>query len=191
VIWCLNSKNNYLYTGIDNPIQLNYKSIHNIHLETNNGIIFTDSLQLITIPVRSGKSRFLLYEISGTDTNLIGYRYITVKNVPEASLKVDSLLIKDGDTVSKNILFNCDSLELHFTSDIKSSKNWFRIYQFSVGYNYGGFYVSHINKSNQLQPETYNLIERIEPGKELSIKLFVESGGLIRKELPVFRIKVY
>ena len=194
VIQCVNSKNNHLYAGIDNPIIINYKPINTIDtffIETNNGILFRDSLDLITIPSRGGKSRFLFYDVINNDTTLAGYKYMSVENIPEPSLKIDSVIIRGEGIVSKNLLHKCDSLQIYFTSDIEDSKNWYRVYQFSVGYSYGGYYVSFLNKSNMFLKGTLSLIDRIEPGKEISIKVFVESQGYIRKELPIYRIKVY
>jgi len=194
-IICHTSKHGYLYLGIDNYVSLhteNLPSADEYMLEANNGTIIPDSNELyLIIPERQGKVRMLLYKISETDTVLIGYQYFTVKMVPDPRLTLNRMPISTPTTLPKKLLMSCDSLGIFVSNDIPGSENWFKITEFTFGYNYGGYYISHKNISNKFTAETRHIIDLTGPDREVSIRPKVESEGNVKLELPIYRIKIY
>jgi hypothetical protein len=194
VLIAIDSRNNILYTGIDNRIITDYSRFEEnceYTLKVNNGIVFSDSIYYISVPDRPGDARFLVLGIRDNDTALIGYRYFEVRNVPEPLLAVDTLRLKEEDVISKNHLLNCDSLNIFISDDIIGSESWFKIVKFTLGYVYGGYYVEHVNNTNKLSRETKQIIYTIGPTKEIIIKPVVKGEGKLIKELPIFRLTLY
>jgi hypothetical protein len=194
ILTAVNSRNNILYAGIDNEICVDYSGLGDdieYVLTVNNGIVFPESPDYIAIPDRSGKARFLVFGIKGTDTTLIGYRYFQVENIPEPLLVIDSLMVKENDMVSKQHFLNSDSLGIFISDDIVGAEDWFKIIKFTLGYVYGGYYVEHTNNTNKISRETKQIIYTIGPSKEIIIKPTVEGEGNLIKDLPIFRLTLY
>jgi hypothetical protein len=190
----VNSKEGNLYTGIDNPVKVCLKNGENIEdyiLEVTNGTVFYDSLQFITIPVRSGISRLILSKIEGTDTILKGHRFYQVRNVPDPLLRIDTSCFGEVSNIFKQQLLHADSLSIFFSSDITGSESWFRIKEFSIGYIFGGFYRSYSFKGSEITDTAKIIISRIGPGKVVVFKVIAESEGKVLKELPVYRLKLF
>jgi hypothetical protein len=68
---------------------------------------------------------------------------------------------------------------------------WLRITEFTLGYNYGGFHVSYLNPSNFISLETKEIINRLGPEHEISIRVKVEAEEKLMIELPIYRITLY
>ncbi|NJK85826.1 MAG: hypothetical protein HC906_07535 [Bacteroidales bacterium] len=194
VLYCLSSKSNHLYEGIDNVIELIIDGKTNPEdyiLSTNNGIVFRDSLDFITIPRRIGKSRLIVSQLNGNDTLTLGFSYFNVKRVPDPMLRLDTLSFNEIDTVLKKSIIQADSLTIYFGSDIIGSENWFKIVRYNIGYFYGGFYKSFNYTGNLLNNELKYLISSLGPGKDITITIWAEGEGMLIKELPIFRWIVY
>jgi hypothetical protein len=190
----VNSKNGILYAGIDNPVEIRMKDDEHIEdfiLDVTNGIAFCDSLQFITIPVRSGISRLILSKVEGTDTILKGHRFFQVRSVPDPLLKIDTSCFGEESIIYKHQLLQADSISIYFSKDIAGSENWFRVKEYSLGYIFGGFYRSYSFKGNKISNATKIIINRISPGKVIVFKIFAESEGKVQKELPVYRLKMF
>lgn len=194
VLVAIDSRNNILYSGIDNRLITDYSKFDETYeyiLQVNNGIVFPDSNCYISIPDRPGDARFLVLGLMDNDTVLIGYRYFEVRNVPDPLLAIDTLRLQEEDVISKNHFLNSDSLYIFISDDIIGSGNWFRIIKFTLGYLYGGYYVEHTNNTNIISRETKQIIYAIGPTKEIIIKPVVEGEGKLIKELPIFRLTLY
>ncbi len=190
----LNSKKGLFYAGIDNPLRIilpdSIRS-NGIHVISSNGLLIKDKDHYNLIPDRPGKVRLSVCLISPKDTLPLGYKYFTVKNIPQPRLKINNRVLPENGPVYKSELLNCDSLSIYIDDDIAGSEEWYRIKDFSVGYYYGGFYISHLNKSNQFNNKVRQMINIISPGKEIIIRTTVESKGNIKKELPIYRLSIY
>ncbi|MBA7528539.1 hypothetical protein ES705_20726 [subsurface metagenome] len=191
----LSSKSGYLYSGIDNFIKVRshyVKTSDTILFKSTNGDVLHDSGQVyLLIPERPGKVRLTLYAKSDYDTIIIGYKHFIVKRIPKPQLVVNNTIIQTSDTLMKNTLLTCDSLKVFFSDDIIGSDKWLKIKEFSLGYNYGGFHVSHFNPSNKFTEETKHIIRYLGPDRVISIRLTVESEGMITRQLPIYRITIY
>jgi hypothetical protein len=191
----LTSKKGYLYNGIDNLLMVDpllYIGADTLLIAVNNGLIVNDSSsRYLCIPSQIGTMWITLSSVKGSDTTLLGYKYFPVINIPEPLLTLDGRPIETPAYVSKNELLDCDSLGVHFSDDIAGSELWMVVTEFSLGYSYGGFYVSHANPSGQFTSETREIINRLGPDREISIRATVKSTGTILKQLPIYRIRIY
>jgi hypothetical protein len=191
----LSSAKGVLYSGIDNFIKVNPDLISDydtIYIESNNGKVASDSNDLVLIiPNRPGKVRLTLSGIKFNDTTEIGYKYFTVYGIPQPMLTINNIPVNTPCTIPRKAMIECDSLGIFFSNDIAGSENWLKISKFVLGYNYGGFYISHINQGNILSNETKNILNTIGPDREISIRLTTISEGMVFKELPIYRITVY
>ena len=144
----------------------------------------------VVIPAKSGRIRLTVFS-THNDTVVIGYEYLQVKQVPEPKLMLNNYKIDARAQLPKSLLMNCDSLSVYFTDDLPGSQLWLRITEFTLGYNYGGFHVSYPNPSNHILFETKEIINRLGPEHEISIRVKASSEGEITKELPIYRIILY
>jgi GldM C-terminal domain len=191
----LSSSKGLLYVGIDNLLKIDnsiIKDFDTINIESNNGSIVPDSNHLILIvPDRPGKVRLNLTGIRNKDSTEIGYKYFNVIGIPDPMLMINNIPINTPCTIPRKVVLSCDSLGIYFSDDIAGSDKWMKISKFILGYNYGGFYISHLNPTNILTNETKQILQKIGPDREISILLTTESEGMVYKELPIYRITIY
>jgi hypothetical protein len=191
----LSSIGGNLYSGIDNYLTISSDILINsdtIHITSTNGEVFADSGRTyLLIPKRPGKVRLTFYSVNGTDTSVIGYKHFTVKKVPDPQLVINNSIVHTSDTIMKRSFLESDSLFVYISNDIVGSENWLTVSEFVIGYNYGGFHVSHKNPSGRILSETKRIITYIAPDREISIKLTVKAEGKVFTQLPIYRITVY
>jgi len=191
----LTSVNGNLYSGIDNYFCIDnatFFQCDTLLLSATNSFISCDTIgRYLIIPEQAGDTRLTILCIKSGDTLLLGYKFITVHNLPEPCLALNNLPISNLTSISKSSLLESDSIGIYLSDDIIGSESWFRIIDFTIGYNYGGFHVSHLNISNKLSQQTKELINRLGPDHEICIRINAESVGEIRKRLPIYRIKLY
>jgi hypothetical protein len=191
----ITSSKDILYNGIDNRLRLDQKVFYGFDtllLHSNNGSILIDTLNTyLCYPEKVGSLWLTVYSILNNDTAMLGFKYFLVENIPEPLLTLNNRPIKTPITLPKSTLISCDSLGVFFSEDLKGSENWMTITEFSLGYSYGGYYVSHNNPSNKLSKSTKDIISKLGPEKELSIRPVVRSEGKVMKQLPIYRITIY
>jgi hypothetical protein len=191
----LTSKKGILYNGIDNVLSIDSSFFVNsdtLLVQTNNGVIVNDTCnRYLCIPRKIGTMWLTVYSVIKTDTLMLGFKYFSVQNIPDPLLTLNTRPISTPAKVSKNELMNCDSIGVYFTDDIEGSEKWMSVVDFSLGYSYGGFYVSHLNPSNKFTIETKAIINQMGPDKEISIRPTVRSEGKILRSLPIYKIRIY
>jgi len=185
----------YLYSGIDNFLKIDpslHKDYDTIIINSNNGKIFSDTNNLfLIIPDRPGKVRLTLTGIYKRDSVAVGYYYFKVYGIPEPKLTLNNIPIETPCSIPKKALMDCDSLGVFFSKDIIGSENWVKVSKFTLGYNYGGFYISHLNPSNRLTLSTKQILNQLGPDREIMIRPTIESEGNVIKDLPIYKITIY
>jgi hypothetical protein len=185
----------YLYSGIDNFLKIDPsldKEYDTIIINSNNGKIFSDTNNLyLIIPDRPGKVRLTLTGINKIDSVALGYYYFKVYGIPEPKLTLNNIPIETPCSIPKKALMDCDSLGVFFSKDIIGSENWVKVSKFTLGYNYGGFYISHLNPSNRLTLRTKQILNQIGPDREIMIRPTIESEGRVIQDLPIYKITIY
>jgi hypothetical protein len=192
---CISTRSGDLYSGIDNYVKIKESirnEYHNLILKISNGIVQKDTNELfLVIPVRPGRARLTIFNLENEDTLAIGYNYIEVRGVPDPKLMLNNYKINATALLPKSLLMGCDSLSIFFSDDLPGSEMWLRITEFTLGYNYGGFHVSYLNPSNFISLETKEIINRLGPEHEISIRVKVEAEEKLMIELPIYRITLY
>jgi GldM C-terminal domain len=195
VISALSSRNNILYRGIDNYLQISplFQSKYDtLIVKCNNGSVFFEKENvLFVMPERLGKVRLMIYGITGKDTVSLGYTYFEVKAVPEPCLTINNTPLSTHCTMPKKILQNCDSLGIYFSKDIVGSENWLKVTGFILVYNYGGFRISYNNPSKIFSKAIKQILNHLGPDREIGILPIVEGEGSLTKKLPIYRITIY
>ncbi len=192
---CLTSIKGYLYSGIDNYLQINFSRIPDcdtLFLNTSSGTIISDTIdRYLIIPERPGNIRLTVQCLKNTDTLNLGYKYYIVHSLPDPCIILNNQPVCTPSSVNKNIFLATDSISVFFSDDIIGSDSWLKITDFTIGYTYGGFVVSHLNATNKISQKTREIIYRLGPDHEVSIRFNVESEGKIRKQLPIYRLRLY
>jgi hypothetical protein len=188
------SRGDFLYVGMDNIIKIYYSNPEDVleyFITANNGILVRDSLDFLSIPVRKGRARFLLYKKDGSDSILLGYKFFFVKNIPKPMLTFDTVKVKERDMISKRHLLDTKKLNIFVSDDIIGSERWFKVVKYTFGYEYGGYYVEHTINSGELALKTKQIINTLGPSREIIIKPVVENVGELMLELPIYRLTLY
>jgi len=192
-IYSINSLSNTLYLGIDNELHIPDSLVYDssFFFTTDNGIVFRDSTIVNIIPRRLPDAFLNIYKKMDYDTVEIAKFRFFVKYVPKPCIIINSKCIRDIDGLDRYEFINNPKLEIFISDDIVGAQDWIRIKRFSLGYVYGSVYKSYETEGNILSEEMKNVLLRINPGEEISIKVSIESLGNMTKYLPVFKFIVY
>lgn len=192
-IYSETSLSNTLYLGIDNRIGVNKRLLDqhdSIILKTNNGKILYDSTYFI-LPRRVGRLRIEAYAQNGTSLDTLGYYNFKVENLPTPRIAFDNHLLSDTLMVSVESFLRVDSLYIVVSEDIPESRNWIRIREFSLGYNYGGYFIGKTSGSNAVSYEMKELVLKEGAGRYFSIKVITQSDGSLLHTKPIYRVMFY
>jgi hypothetical protein len=98
-----NIKENRLYLGIDNPLEVVVENLkcNSILIKTDNGKIEGESCKYRIAPAKIGRANISVYKLKGKDTTLIVTKEFRVKNIPKPTAKIAG---KSFGTIKKNLL---------------------------------------------------------------------------------------
>lgn len=189
------SKNNYLYAGIDNTLKITFPDENSKKLQlywgVNNGQIFRTGDLYLTIPRKAGWSFVTTYCITeNNDTLVLGKKQFIVKNIPAPTLLIGNTHLCENCTVDRKAFYTGDTLKIFFTDDYAESNQWVSITNFSVGYSYGGMYLSVNNEGSVLLPHTVNFIQKLKPGQQTVIKVIATTPTRMLRQMPLTRFSV-
>ena len=179
--------------GIDNRIGVNRNLLNlqdSLILKTNNGKILFDSTYFI-LPRREGKLRIEVYMQHGTSIDTLGYYNFNVKNLPNPRIAFDEQLLSDTLMVSVQSFLRVDSIYIVVTDDIPESREWIRIKEFSLGYNYGGYFIGETCSGNAISNEMKKLVFQEGAGRYFSIKVITQSDASLLHTKPIYRVMFY
>ena len=187
------SVSNVLYSGIDNRLILNTSVINNydtVFLKCNNGIVLFDSTYF-TIPHRPGNLRIELHGLRNNVIDTIGYFNFKVLRLPAPKIAFGNVIIKDNMKISLDAFIKSDSLYIIVTEDIPDSKNWIQIKEFSIGYNYGGYFIGASSNSNFITQEMKHLAINKGAGRWFSVKVITQSATSLLLTNPIYKVFFY
>ena len=189
------SVSDLLYSGIDNNLVIQYPDEKTkqfkICFSTQNGKVFETDDGVITIPRSTGKSYFITRLVTPkNDTLFIGRKEFTVVNVPLPTLKIGKFFIREQSYVDRRVFMGNDSLKLFFTDDIPESSNWYQIKFFTIEYSNGGIFNTIDNDGCSITESAKEIIKRLQPGKEMVIKVITITPTQLTKYLPMIRFRL-
>ncbi len=192
-LFAINSKNDILYLGIDNPLYLECRLKYDTSyvFTTNNGEILTDNDQLIILPIKKPDAYVYIYRIIENDTIIVDQKRFFISYVPKPCVIIANQCIINNTVVEKKLILSNPFLKIHISDDIKDSDSWIKIKRFSMGYKSGSIYRSFENTGNQLSDEMILVLEKIKSGQKVDFKITIESQGNLIRYLPIYSITVF
>lgn len=195
-IECVNSKNNYLYAGVDNEIKIsviNETDYERFLITTSNGEIYKDTTNYNCIPRRSGRAKISVKGIKSTsDTINILTKNFLVYTIPPVKLTIGGKTVDELARIEKRFLLENDVFGIHLSDDIINCNGWVNIEKVTMGYlSRGGFYERNEFAGNKLPEELKKIIASLPSGKELSFEVRLSFTGNVQKNLPVFVTRIY
>lgn len=195
IVECVNSKNNYLYAGVDNEIKISIDDVSKydkLLVLISNGVIYKDSVNYNCIPRRSGRAKLNVQGINGSDTTNILSQNFLVYTIPPVKLTIGGKTVDELPQIRKEFLLQNDEFGLHISDDIINCEEWINIEKVIMGYmRRGGFYERSEFKGNKLPEEFKQKILLIPSGKQLSFEVRLSFTGNVQKNLPIFSTIVY
>lgn len=192
-LYSTTSNSNILYIGIDNNLSLGSQLNSlgdSLILKTNNGRIFFDSIYTV-IPHRKGNLRIEVHLLTSEGVDTLGYLNFKSRPLPKPQIVLGNAVLKDSTYISVQNFTQNDSIGIILSTDIPASRNWFLINEFSLGYNYGGYFIGETSGSNKITNEMKSLVLRKGAGRMFSIKIITQSTTSLLHTNPVFRVFFY
>ncbi|MFW6326952.1 MAG: hypothetical protein ACOC2F_01425 [Bacteroidota bacterium] len=188
----LNSKKEMLYMGVDNYIYLT-PLLDSIYITTTNGLIYPADSMFNIIPERSGRARLDVYSLKNqyADTVLLRSFNFLVYSLPPAKLRIGDMVITRQTELKKDFILENNEFSVYLNDDIISSHEWMVVERITLGYRKGGYFIRVNSEGNKLDDKALEEIQHIRPGQEISIHVRVKCQGDIRKNIPVYRTRLY
>jgi len=162
------TKMNVFYLGVDNPIEISVPGVpaDKVFPSINNGTIVKDGKGFVVRPARSGTAEVsVMAEIEKT-RKLMGTKQFRVKIVPDPVAKVAG--IKGSGGIEKAVLLAQAGVVAemeNFDFDLT-----FKVVEFKVSVNIGGFSNDKVSKSNRFTEEQFSLIRQASRGQKVYIE---------------------
>jgi hypothetical protein len=191
-IFSLTSISNKLYLGIDNYIFIDSSrySDSNFLYTIDNGHLLKDSFLLIAIPHRLPVAQITCFRMSDSDTLVHKTFRLPVHYAPQPIVMVGNEKINNNAAINKNLLLQNKGLDIYISNDIVGAEKWFSVNRFSIGYVFGGVYKTFDSDGAYFSNEMKHLISKMPPGSPFRMKVYLESNGLIQKELPIYNLTI-
>jgi hypothetical protein len=192
-IYSITSKSNVLYAGIDNQLLINDTLLYQfdtVLLKCNNGIILYDSLYIV-IPRKPGNLRIEVHAEKNGKTDTLGFSNFRVFSLPAPIIAFDTIALHENMKMSREDFIQADSLYILISEDIPDSKNWIQIREFSIGFNYSGYFIEASSKDSSINQEMKKLVLAYGNWRWFSIKLITQSGTSLMLTNPMFKVFFY
>jgi gliding motility-associated protein GldM len=171
------TKMNVFYTGVDNPVDISVPGVPSdkVFPSINNGSIKpVGKGSYIVNPVRIGKLGAQVTVMAEIDKKkrVIGVKDFNVKMVPDPVAKVNG--IKNSGNIEKSLLLAQVGVVAemeNFDFDLS-----FKVIEFNVSVNVGGFSNDKPSKSNRFTPEQMALIKQVQKGQKVYIEAIKAVG---------------
>lgn len=192
-IFTINSKSNTIYLGIDNYIYIpdNVIADSTYIVNTDNGIIYKDSLHYNLIPSRLPVAHISIYKLNIKDTILIRNEKFIVRYTPKPCIYIGNKCLNNISGIDKYFLIDNPELKIFVSNDIIGAENWLKIKRFSLGFVYGSVYKSYESENNQMTKEMISTIKNFKPGQKITIKVTLESNSNLTVFLPIYSLTIY
>jgi hypothetical protein len=190
------SQNDIIYLGIENlitidcPVEAAQKM--KLFVCTQNGAIEKKDENYWMIPKKTGKTAISVHWItSDNDTILLRKKYFDVQRLPDPILKIGNTIINNEGRIGKGCFTPGDSLKLYYTNDLAINEKIGTVKYFTIGYSYGGVYMSNDNDGAVISNPNVQFIKKIAPGKEVIIRVMSASQPKCITQLPMIRFFLY
>ncbi|HOT14459.1 MAG TPA: gliding motility protein GldM [Bacteroidales bacterium] len=162
------TKMNVFYLGVDNPVEISVPGVEaeKIFPSISNGTITKSGKSFIVRPSKSGIAQINILAEIDKQKKQMGAKEFRVKIVPDPVAKVAG--IKGSGVIDKNVLLAQSGIVAemeNFDFDLQ-----FKVTEFKVSVNVGGFSNDKTSKSNKFTPEQFNLIKGANRGQKVYIE---------------------
>jgi gliding motility-associated protein GldM len=162
------TKMNVFYLGVDNPVEISVPSVgaDKVFPNINNGSIVKEGKGYIVRPSKAGTAQInVLVEIAKVKKSM-GAKDFRVKILPNPTAKVAGR--SEGGGIERNLLLAQTGVIAELEGvDFEAP---FKVIEFTVSTNVGGFSVDKIIKSNRFSQEQFNLIKQANKGQKVYIE---------------------
>ncbi len=158
------TKMNVFYRGVDNPIEVASSgfSSDKISISLSNGTYKKIGNGYSVLPVKLGNAIVsVMVDVDGKKREM-GHKEFRVKDLPDPVAKVGG---KKAGTIGKGLL----ALQSRITAELEGSEFEynFKVLEFTVSANQGGFTFEKYSKSELITPEQVNLIKNASIGQKV------------------------
>ena len=183
---------NVIYAGIDNKIIFRKECFEDeyISLSSENASIVSEDTSFI-IRVDKAAAPEVTLILSNRDFKHQVCKRFGIKGLPVPHVFIGHTNISETQVLQKADIQSADSTYLFYGNTIANNCDWLRIKRFSIGYNYGNYYISNDNEGNRIGSKVRSILYGLKPGQEVSLTIVVEGLGQIEKVISTIHFKVY
>lgn len=187
------SAKDYLYSGIDNTfIILKQIPVKQVHIDTFDSThIEFEGGKLVLQCQKPENGQRLLVKLLDSASRCIYSKILIIKSLPHADIFIGHCNITASMQMNKNEVMSADSLYLFYGNWIANNNSWTRIKKYSLGYNYGNYYISKETTGNRLETAPRRLLLGARPGQDIGMTLSIESAGNIERETNTLHFRIY
>ena len=184
------SYSNTLYIGMDNIIHVKLKDSA-CRIKTDNGQIFKDDEEedYCLLPKEQGTAVISLEDtVKG---RIIYKKAFFVKKLPPLKVSLCDLILNNAERVNRLFLLSCDSINVYYTDDIVGADKWLEVTRFTIGYNYGTYFVEFASRDNHYTSQMEKALREVRTGSVMRVNITCKDKTGFKIVLPVISFKIY
>jgi hypothetical protein len=188
----LTSTDNKIIHGIENKVYVRrnlFPGEVNIQIDQKFILSKVDNYFLLHAPDLDSKENISLL-IGKFKNDTIFYRTFKNESLPVPSIYFGHVNLSETKKLFLQEMQMADSVYILFRHSLAGSYEWLKIRRFTIGYNYGTYYITHDNIGNIISRKTKSILMGMKPGQEVSISILAVGTGSLKKEVPLLYFKI-
>jgi len=188
----LTSANNSIISGIENKVVIRnslFAGDVSILIDKKYILSSENKLFFLRAPALDSKENIALL-ICDFKKDTIFQRIFRNEKLPFPSIYIGHTNISETKKIFSTELNSADSVYIFFKHSLSGSSEWLKIKKFTIGYNYGSYYITHDNTGSIISQKIKSILLGLKSGQEISISIIAEGSGSITKEVPLLYFKI-
>lgn len=187
------SKKGILYQGIDNVLEISGVHLKNkeVFVTTSNGKAYLMDNKIYLMPRKKGFANVQVSWNNNTDTLYKVNKRFYVVALPLPVLMVDNIKLQDKNSINREIFMNCDSIHVFYGEDLLVANRWATISHFVLGYAYGNNFMKFEFEGKKIPDRFRKVVSRIPPGKEVTLRVYLQYRNGITASVKNFKTILY
>jgi hypothetical protein len=188
----LTSSDNNIVHGIDNKVVVRnnlFKGEVNIRFDNKYILSKQDNYFLLRAPDLDSKENISLL-VGKFKNDTIFYRTFRNEMLPIPSIYFGNVNLSATKKIMHKDIQLADSVYILFRHSLSGSSDWLKIKRFTIGYNYGSYYITYDNIGNRIAQKIKAALLGLKPGQEISISILAEGISSMQKEIPLLYFKI-
>jgi hypothetical protein len=188
----LTSSNNSIIHGIENKVIVRsnlFKGETNIQVDKKYILSRENNTLFLRAPDVDSRENIAVL-IGDFKNDTVFRRVFSNERLPSPSVYFGHVNLTETKKILVSDLQTADSVYILFRHNLTGSAEWLKVKRFTIGYNYGSYYLTYDNQGSIISQKIKGILKGLKPGQEISMSILAESSGSIRKEVPLIYFRI-